>query len=98
MSELNTIKVGTATDEIKKEIPLKVGEIGELKRVHPRMYEVAKIIFNDTIENGDIDIKIPYAVRNGIMRAIEDLGYSVTIEYDGSAIINAVKKQLQHDA
>lgn len=86
----------TIINEIKNSVNENV--VTEIKKTHPRMYGVARITFNDIIENGDVDTKIPYAVRNGIMKAIEDLGYSITIEYDGSAIVNAIKKQLQHDA
>jgi len=93
MDELN-VKVGVDTSKAVNAVET----IGEIKKTHPRMYGVAAITFYDTIENGDIDTKIPYAVRNGIMKAIEDIGYSITIEYDGSAIVNAIKKQLQHDA
>lgn len=68
------------------------------RKVHPRMYEVATIDFHNEVVNGDITMDIPYSVRNTIMKAIEDLGYSITFNYNDSVTVNAVKKQLQHDA
>ena len=98
MDELN-VEIGTETGEIMKEIPVKVGEIGELKKVHPRMYEVGVILFNDDVKWGeDGKIEIPYTVKNAVIRAIEEAGFSITIQENGNVIVNAIKKQLQHDA
>ena len=88
MDGLN-VKAGTEIVKI-------VGE--EIKKIHPRMYEVATIDFHNEVVNGDITMDIPYSVRNTIMKAIEDLGYSITFNYNDSVPVNAVKKQLQHDA
>lgn len=81
-------------DEIKV-----VNNEQEVKKVHPRMYEVGVVTFNDDVlwgETGYIDI--PYQIKNSILRAIEEAGFSITIQRNGDVIINAVKKQLQHDA
>ena len=90
------------------ELNVKVGEIGkimtvvdgnEIKKVHPRMYEVGVISFNEDIRWGETGrVAVPYPIKNNILRAIEEAGFSITIQENGDVIINAVKKQLQHDA
>jgi hypothetical protein len=71
----------------------------EIKKVHPRMYEVGVISFNEDIRWGETGrVDIPYPIKNNILRAIEEAGFSITIQANGEIIINAVKKQLQHDA
>ena len=71
----------------------------EVKKVHPRMYEVGVISFNEDVRWGETGrVDIPYPIKNNILRAIEEAGFSITIQANGDVIINAVKKQLQHDA
>lgn len=70
-------------------------------KTHPRMYPVAKVYFEcDAALNLSTDgnVDIPFDIKNSIMRAIETAGYSLTINSNGSVVVNAIRKQLQHDA
>lgn len=81
------------------ELNIKVGEVADIKKVRPRMYEVGVISFNEDVRWGETGrVDIPYTIHNAILRAIEEAGFSITIQESGDVIINAVKKQLQHDA
>ena len=80
-------------DEIFK---TSVKEVKVETKTHPRMYSIAFLTFNNMPEWSWIDI--PVSVKTDILRAIEEAGYSITYTDNDTVSINAIKKQLQHDA
>lgn len=83
-------------ESLMKEIKVKEGEIATLTKTHPRMYSIGMLSFNELPKWSGIDI--PVSVKTDILRAIEEVGYSITYMDDDMVSINAIKKQLQHDA
>jgi len=65
-------------------------------KTHPRMYSIGILEFQNAPAWSYIDI--PVSVKTDILRAIEEAGYSITYMDDDMVSINAIKKQLQHDA
>ena len=94
--EKDLIQESKVMKNVIQEIKVKEGEIATLTKVHPRMYSIGTLEFQKAPEWSGIDI--PVSVKNDILRAIEEAGYSVTYMYDDMVSINAIKKQLQHDA
>ena len=89
------IKVDTT--EIEKKINEIANErINEKTKTHPRMYSIGTLTFNNLPEWSGIDV--PVSNKTDILRAIEEAGYSITYTGNDTVSINAIKKQLQHDA
>lgn len=86
-----TVKIDAS--ELEKVINDKVSTT---TKTHPRMYSIGMLSFNELPKWSGIDI--PVSVKTDILRAIEEVGYSITYMDDDMVSINAIKKQLQHDA
>ena len=71
-------------------------ETTQTVKTHPRMYSIGILEFQKAPEWSGIDV--PASVKTAILRAIEEDGYSITYMDNDMVSINAIKKQLQHDA
>ena len=85
--------IKSSTSKTTDPVNVKEGETAEIKKIHPRMYGIATLDFNTRLI-----FDVPESNRTDILRAIENAGYSLTYTDTDTVIINAVKKQLQHDA
>lgn len=79
--------------ELEKKMDEKLNSI---TKTHPRMFSIGVLHFNEMPVWSDVDVPVP--VKNSILSAIEKAGFSVTYIDDDTISINAIKKQLQHDA
>ena len=71
-------------------------KVSTIIKTHPRMYSIGLLQFNEMPEWSGIDV--PVSIKTDILSAIEKAGFSVTYMDDDTVSINAIKKQLQHDA
>lgn len=74
--------VATGSNDVTTETPI--------VKTHPRLYTVANLTFNDEI----CGIKIPYATRSAIIKAIESAGFSITYLDDCLIAVTTLKKAI----
>ena len=92
-SVINVAPVAINKDEVVEKVAQATAQV---TKTHPRMYSIGMLSFNELPKWSGIDV--PVSVKTDILRAIEEAGYSITYMDDDMVSINAIKKQLQHDA